>query len=154
MRISITVALLIASLAFALPGFAAKTPQESAIAARQGLMHLRAFNLGPLIGMIKRDIPYDAEQASIAANNLKTLLAMDMRAAWMEGTSHEAYPDKTDALPAIWAADSDFAQHGEEFADAVKRLAAVAGDGLDTMAPAAKKLAQSCKGCHDDYRAD
>lgn len=154
MRIIVTLVLLITGLSFALPSFAAKTPEESAMAARQGLMHIRAFNLGPLIGMIKGDIPYDAEQASTLANNLKTMLALNMRSAWMEGTSNKAYPDKTDALPGIWASDSKFGEHGKDFAQAVNRLADAAGFGLDAMAPAAKKLAQTCKACHDDYRAD
>lgn len=132
----------------------ADSPEERAIDARQGMMHMRAFNLAPLIGMLKGDIPYDADRASTLANNLKAMLDMDMSSAWMKGTSNENYADETRALASIWAADSEFGKHGQQFAKAVKRLASVAGDGREAMAPAVKNLAQACKGCHDDYREE
>src|SRR5699024_2939031 len=99
-------------------------------------------------------IPYDADQAGQLAANLQALLNVDMRSAWMQGTANDDYPDATDALPAIWAGDSDFAGHHQKLVDAVAKLTQVAGDGLDALAPATKAVAQSRKGCHDDYRAD
>lgn len=138
----------------ALPVFAADSPEERAIDARQGMMHIRAFNVAPLIGMLKGDIPYDAARASKLANNLKAMLEMDMGGAWVKGTSNKAYPDDTEALPAIWSADSEFSDRGQAYAKAVMELAAVAGNGRNALAPATKDLAQSCKSCHDDYRED
>lgn len=153
MRLVAVLTLWVVSLSIALPALAA-SPQERAIDARQGMMHVRAFNLAPLIGMLKGDISYDAERASTLAHNLKAMLDMDMRSAWMKGTSTDTYPDDTEALPAIWAPDSEFADHGQAFAKAVTQLAAVAGDGMDAMAPATKDVAHACKACHDDYRED
>lgn len=154
MRLVATLALLIAALALAMPVGAADTPEERAINARQGVMHLRVFNLAPLVAMIKGDMPYDAEKARTLANNLRAMLNMDVSSAWMKGTSNEQYPDKTRALPAIWAPDSEFAERGKAYAEAVNKLAGVAGDGLDALAPAVKDLAQACKACHDDYREE
>lgn len=154
MRLVATLTLLIASMAVMLPTFAASSPEENAIEARQGMMHLRAFNLGPLVGMLKGKIPYDAAQAKNLANNLSALLDVDMRSAWMPGTSNKAYPDATEALPGIWAADSKLVEHHQALVDAVAKLAPVAGDGMEALAPAVKNVAQSCKGCHDDYKAD
>lgn len=154
MRYVATLTLLITSLSLAVPVSAADSPEEMAINARQGIMHLRVYNLAPLVAMIKGEMPYDAEQASTLADNLEVMLNMDMTGAWMQGTSNAQYPDKTRALPAIWAPDSEFAQRGKNFAQAVNQLAAVAGDGLDALAPAVKDLAQACKACHDDYREE
>src|SRR5699024_348832 len=154
MRPTVTFTVLIAALLLAMPAFAADSPEGRAIEARQGLMHVRAFNLAPLIGMLKGEIPYDAEQASKLANNLKVMLDMDMAGAWMKGTSNEEYPDDTEALPGIWAADSEMADRGQAYAEAVQQLVTVAGDGREAFAPAVKDLAQACKACHDDYRED
>lgn len=154
MRLVATLPLLLASLLLPTVAFAADSPEERAIEARQSLMHLRAYNVGPLVAMLKGDIPYDADRASTLASNLKAMLAMDMSSAWMKGTSNKVYPDDTRALPGIWASDSEFAQRNRNFAEAVKKLAAVAGDGMGALAPAAKNLLQACKACHDDYREE
>lgn len=154
MRSVAALTLLIVGLSVAMPVSAADSPEERAINARQGVMHIRVFNVAPLFAMLKGDIPYDAEMASTLANNLKVMLKMEMGRAWMEGTSNEVYPEKTRALSSIWAADSEFSERAKAYAKAVKQLAKVAGDGLDALAPAAKDLVQACKSCHDDYREE
>ena len=52
-------------------------PMLKAIKARQAIMVLRSWNAGPLFGMAKGKIEYDAERATTLANNLKAELAMD-----------------------------------------------------------------------------
>jgi len=138
----------------ALPALAADSPEESAIKARQGHMEIRAFSLGPLVAMVKRDIEYDADMADRLANDLQAMLDMSWEPLWISQTSTDDFPDQTDALPAIWQADSEFTGHEQSYADAVNELAAVAADGLDALAPAVKDVAQACKACHDDYRED
>ncbi|HLQ85473.1 MAG TPA: cytochrome c [Salinisphaeraceae bacterium] len=154
MRMIATFTMLLASVLLALPAVAADTPEENAINGRQGEMLLRAYHLGALVAMVKKEVPYDAEHASRLANNLKLLQQMDLASMWMQGSSTDEYPDETRALPKIWAEDSDFAEHGEEIDQHINQLAEVAGNGLDELAPAVKDVAQSCKGCHDDYRAE
>lgn len=139
---------------FVAPYSLANDLEESAIDARQGEMQLRAFNAGPLIAMAKGDIAYDADTADKLANNLKVLLSLDNGRAWMQGTSNEDYPDKTEALPAIWEADSEIGDRGEQYVEAVKALAEVAGQGLDAMRPRVVDLGDACKACHDDYREE
>lgn len=116
--------LLVISLAFAVPAFAAKDdPNLKLIKARQGDMQIRAFSAGPLFGMAKGKIPYDAELAGKLANNLKTMLAVDMGRAWVKGTDNEAYPGKTTALPKIWSTYPEVADKGKAYAKAVNELA-------------------------------
>lgn len=154
MRIFSIPTLLLVSLSFMAPVSAAKDPEESAIDARQAEMQLRAFNAGPLIAMAKGDIPYDAEMASMLANNLKLLVSLDNGRAWMKGTSNEDYPGKTEALPAVWESGSEIGDRGKAFAKAVNELADTAGQGLDAMRPGVVNLGDACKACHDDYRED
>ena len=131
--------------------FAAKDPNEKAIKARQGEMQLRAFNAGPLFGMAKGKMEYDAELAQKLAGNLKLLLDLDMGRAWPQGSDNSAYPGKTTALPKIWETYPEIAEYGKKYKAAVSALAANAGT-LDGLKKNIGALGKSCKGCHDDFR--
>ena len=147
--------LLIIGLTFAAPTFAAeKDPNLKIIKARQSEMQLRSFNAGPLFGMAKGKIAYDAELAGKLANNLKTLLELDMGRAWEKGTDNKAYPGKTRALPKVWTTYPEISKKGKAYAKAVGELAAVAGNGLDALKGEVGALGKGCKGCHDDFREE
>lgn len=154
MRLVNKSALILAGLSLLTSVSIASEPEEDAIKARQAQMQLRSFNAGPLFAMVKGDIDYDAEMAGMLANNLKVMLSLDNGRAWIQGTSNEEYPEKTDALPAIWESGSEVGDRGKAYADAVTALADAAGQGLDALTPTVKDLGQACKGCHDDYRED
>ncbi len=115
-------------------------------------MEIRGYSAGPLFGMAKGKIPYDAEQAGKLANNLKVLLQLDMGGAWAQGTGKDKYPSKTHALPEIWSSYPKVAERGKEYAAAVNELAAVADKGLDQLRSKIGDLGEGCKGCHDDFR--
>lgn len=153
MRTAIILPLLIAGLGVAVPTLAADSPQESAIEARGGLMHIRAFNLGHLVAMVKKETDYDADAARTYAANLKLLNQLDMRSAWMSGTSVDEYMESR-AKPNIWTDGARFVDHARKETEAAEQLAEVAGNGLKALAPAVADLAQTCKNCHDDHRTD
>lgn len=152
MRIHSRLGLLLAGLALVATSHAAQDPNEKAIKARQGEMQLRAFNAGPLFGMAKGQIEYDAELAKKLAGNLKTLLDLDNGRAWAPGSHNEAYPGKTTALPKIWDTYPEIADYGKNYAKAVNELAAVAGNGRDSLRAKVGDLGKACKACHDDFR--
>lgn len=152
MKIATKIGLLLVAMALALPGFAAEDPNLKLLKARQGEMQLRSFNAGPLFGMAKGQIEYNAELASTLANNLKTQLSLDMGRAWKQGTDNEAYPGKTTALPKIWTTYPEISEYGKKYKSAVTDLAAVAGNGLDGLKDKVGALGKSCKGCHDEFR--
>lgn len=152
MKIVTRIGLLLVGLTLAAPGFAAKDPLEKAIKARQGEMQLRAFNAGPLFGMAKGKIEYDAELAAKLAGNLKLLLELDNGRAWAQGSDTDNYKGKTTALPKIWTTYPEIGEYGKKYAAAVNDLAAVAGNGVDGLKSAIGGLGKSCKGCHDEFR--
>ncbi len=152
MRFVFPCTLLAACVLITAPVLAKDSPEESAIEARQGLMHLQAYSLGPLIAMIKRDRDYDADVAQTMADNLQNLQNVDISRAWMKGTSTDDF-DETRALPELWKNTDDLAEKGKKSADAIAELAKVAGNGLREMTPKVKSVADTCKSCHDDYRA-
>lgn len=128
---------------------------EGAVKARQALMTVNSFNLGPLGAMAKGEMEYDAEIAATNAKNLEMLAKMNTGAMWPEGSDNAALgEDKTRALPAAWAADSKVMEKHQDWVDATTQLVAVAGDGLDAMKPAVAGVGKSCGGCHDLYRAE
>lgn len=152
MRHLTKICLTIIGLSLMIPAFAAKDPNLKAIKARQGVMQLRSFNAGPLFGMAKGKIEYDAELASMLANNLLLMTKMNNGRAWPKGSDNDAYFGETGALPEIWSTYPEIAEKGKAYVKAVTELAAVAGNGVDALRSKIGALGKGCKGCHDDFR--
>jgi cytochrome c556 len=152
MRNTTTICLAIIGLSLMIPAFAAKDPNLKAIKARQGVMQLRSFNAGPLFGMAKGKIEYDAELANMLANNLLMMTKINNGRTWPKGSDNAAYKGKTTALPEIWSTYPEVAEKGKAYVKAVTELAAVAGNGVDALKSKIGALGKGCKGCHDDFR--
>lgn len=131
-----------------------KDPMQKAIKARNAEMDLRSWNAGPLFGMAKGKIEYDAELAATLANNLLIMTTVKNGRMWPQGSGNDAYPDDTRALPEIWSTYPEIAEKGKTYVEAVTALAEVAGTGLDGLRSKIGDVGQSCKGCHDDFRAE
>ncbi len=144
--------LLVSGLLLTQPAFTDnKDPNLGYIKARQADMQLRKFNAGPLFAMAKGDMDYDAAMAGKLADNLKTLLSLDMSRAWATGTDSDAY-EESDSKKAIWDTYPEIGNYGKKYAAAVRELADVAGNGLDAMKPKAQAVGKTCKACHDEFR--
>lgn len=132
---------------------AAADPLEDAVQARRGYFRMLALNTGPLAAMAKAETPYEAEAAATYAGNLALLGQMDLGHLLPEGTDNGAMAGKTRALPVIWTDPEDAAAKHAAFTKASAALAEAAPNGLDALRGAMGALGQSCKGCHDTYRA-
>ncbi len=128
-------------------------PVENAITARRAFFQVVKFNAGPLFGMAKGNVAYDAKKAQMLANNLKALASMQNGAMWAKGSDNVAMKGKTRALPAIWEAGSKIGETSAAWRAAIDKVASVAGNGLDALKPAVADLGKSCGGCHKPYRA-
>jgi cytochrome c556 len=144
--------LLVIGITLSATAYSANDPLKSAIKARQGEMQLRSFNLGPLFGMAKGKIDYDAEMAKTLAGNLKLMLDLDNGRAWAQGSDNEKYAGETTALPKIWTTYPEISEYGKKYVMAVNELVAVAGDGQDALKSKIGAVGKSCKGCHDEFR--
>lgn len=136
-------------------GFASDDgPHDKAIKARQALMQLYSFNLGILGGMAKGKIDYDAEAASVAADNLLAAVSMNQSAMWPAGSHNgDDANRKNRALPAIWDTYPKIAEASKAMDEAAAAMQAAAGNGLGELKGAMGAVGKSCKGCHDDFRA-
>ncbi len=154
MRHITIICLAIIGFSLTIPAFAAKDPNLKLIKARQGEMQLKLFNAGPLFGMAKGKIEYNAELAAMLANNLLLQTRLDMGRACAKGTDNDEYFGETAALPEIWSTYPEIAEKGKAYVKAVNELAPVAGNGLDALKSKISALGKGCKGCHDDFREE
>ncbi len=139
--------------AFALPTLAIADPIDDAIDARQGYYQVVKHNAGMLFGMAQGKIDYDAAKAASAAADLQTLANLNNGGMWPMGSSKLDKPGKTRALPVIWETYPAIAEKSNAFKAATATLAGSAGNGLDALRADIGALGNSCKGCHDTYRA-
>ena len=133
----------------------AADPAEKALSVRKGFMQVMSFNAGPLFGVLKGKVDYDAKTAKLLAGNLLLMSQMQNGAAmWPKGsdTSNPALKDKTTATSAIWAPGTKFGEQWGAWRKAVAELAAVAGDGKDALSAKMKVLGGTCSACHKAHR--
>ncbi len=135
------------------PTYADDDAIDSAIKARRGLMQLHSHYAGPLFGMAKGDIDYDAALAANLAENLNAVVNLSMARMWPPESDNESREGDTRAQPNIWEEGSDIGDKSQAMKDAALAATLVAGDGLDALKGAVGDIGQACKGCHDDFRA-
>jgi len=136
------------------PTFALSQDQGSkAMSARQGFMQVVVWEAGPLFGMAKGDVPYDAEVAAANADNLNALVQYGVDRLFIPGTSKSERPGDTRALMSIWNQPAEFAAAYGDMQAATAALAAEVGNGQDALAAAVGNLGKSCGTCHETFQA-
>lgn len=149
-----TKTMLAAGLAFAVgaasaTGALAQLKPEETLKMRQGLMQAVKMQAGPMLGFAqgKNDLPGDA------ATRAEHLVALAKLApsAWAKGS--ENIPGNNTKAPAYGS--EKFAKGWEMLAEASLKLAEVARAGDPAIIKAAAgEVGKTCKGCHDDFKAE
>ena len=62
---------------------------DKAVKARRAYYQVVLSNAGPLFGMLKGQVAYDADKAQTHANNLKSLTEMKNGHMWPKGSDNE-----------------------------------------------------------------
>ena len=134
----------------------APTPQqlaENATETRQAVFKLLYFNLGPIVGMARGSVEFDAATAERNARRIASLAPMipDVLAAM----DTREFDVETEALPVIWDDLDGFAEKTQGLVDAANTFAGVAagGDQAATLG-GLRALGGACGNCHDNYRVD
>ena len=130
------------------PVFAQAKP-EVLVKQRQAAMTLIGKYWGPTNAMAQGKAPYDANVAARNAGYLQTLAQMPWD-GFAESTKDT--PEKTRALPAIWAEPAKFKEAAERLQSATTKLAASAKDE-GAFKAAVGEVGKSCGGCHENFRA-
>lgn len=126
------------------------TDAKEAVEYRQNALSLMHANFAVMGDMVKGDIEYDADIFHQRATDFSKLAGIPWPGFSVEG----AMPgNDTDALPAIWDNWDDFQERANELQRGADNLLVVSAErNFDTSGQALKDVAQTCKGCHDEYR--
>ncbi len=145
--------LVVAGLAVALGAGAAATAlaqvkPEVLVKQRQSAMTLVGKYFGPLGGMLKGAVPYDAAVVARNAGYLEVLAKMP----W-DGFAESTKGEKSRALPAIWTDGAKFKQAQDQMQTALANLVTVSKGGDEAKVKAAiGDVGKTCGGCHDNFR--
>ncbi len=132
-----------------------KGPHDAAIKGRQAMFQTYSFNMGILGAMAKEKTEYNADIASEAAANLMAAANFGQSSMWPAGSDSETEGNaKNRALSAIWETFPAIVEKSDALKKSSAVLAEQAGQGLAALQGAMGDVGASCKGCHDDYRAE
>lgn len=133
---------------------AQRSPEDiakSAIETRQGLFKVMSSVFGPVGGMMRNQVPFDAAVAEKAGARIATLggIAPDL----FQNDTRKFTSIKTTALDGIWNSLPDFKTKADDLVKAANELSAAAksGDKAATL-KAAGAVGKACGSCHDSYR--
>lgn len=141
-------ALALASGAGAMGVAYAQVKPEVLVKQRQAAMTLQGKYIGPLVGMMKGSVPFNAD---VAARNAVFLDALSQM-AW-DGFAESTKGEKSRTLPAVWSDAGKFKQSQDQFRTAVNGLVtATKGGNEAAVKTATGEVLKSCNSCHDDFR--
>ena len=122
---------------------------QKAIEARQGLLKVVGHYFGPIVGMARGQVPFDADLARANANKIAQLspmipdvFALDTRASGVA----------SDGLDGIWDDMADFNSKAQAATEGALALAAASSEGQAAFLKAVGGMGSACKGCHEEYR--
>jgi cytochrome c556 len=139
----------VAGLATALPAAAQFQKPEDAVKYRKAGMTLMAAHFGRVGAMAQGKVPFDGAAATANADLVATLSRLPF-AGFVEGT---AGTEKGTPKATVWTERAKFDEGAKKMQDEVARLAVAAkANNPDQLKAAFGKAAETCKGCHDNYR--
>lgn len=149
MKTALSFVLAAAAITLSAPASAQFAKPEDAIKYRKSALTVMAAHFGRLGAMATGKAPFDAKAA---AENADVVVAMSKLpwAAFGPGTD----TGETKAKPEIWKEPAKFKAAADKMqAETVKLAAAAKTGNLDNLKAAFGPAADTCKGCHDDFRA-
>ena len=123
---------------------------DKAVEYRQKALSVMQQNFAAMAELVKGEVDYDAQVFTNRANDFEKLAGIPWSGFAVEG----AMPgDNSDALTAIWDNWEDFQERSNDLQQYAAKLASAAESGsMDNIKPVFMDTAQTCKGCHDEYK--
>ena len=119
---------------------------------RQSLFQLVRSNMGPLGGMARGQIPFDA---AVMEKNGMRMEQLGLMMADYLAVDTRKYKVDTEALDKIWENHDEFGTRIQDFISATQNLQTVAKAGDESKFKAAiGGVGRTCKGCHDNFKAE
>lgn len=122
---------------------------QTAIDTRQGLLKVVASYFGPIVGMARGQIPFDAAVVEKNAGKIAQLTPM-LEDVFAKDTRESGL--QSGAKDGIWEDMADFKSKASTTTERAIALAAAASQGKGPTMKAFGALGGSCKNCHESYR--
>ncbi|RUO73361.1 c-type cytochrome [Idiomarina ramblicola] len=123
---------------------------DKAVEYRQKALSVMKENFSAMAAMVKGEVEYNADFFQRRAGDFEKMSGIPWSGFAVEG----AMPgNNSDALTAIWDNWEDFQQRANDLQEYAAKLAEVSQQGsLDSIKPVFMDTAETCKGCHDEYK--
>lgn len=119
---------------------------------RKANFTLLGHNMGPLGGMLKGKVPFNAEVVKEKSTNINQLAKMIADTSKVDTSKFNV---ETEALPAIWKDKDDYAEKIKALVLASERVSKIALTGSEAdVKKALGKMGKTCGSCHDSYKKD
>ncbi|MFO1408570.1 MAG: cytochrome c [Steroidobacteraceae bacterium] len=124
---------------------------DQLVTYRKALYQAVAWNVRPMGGMASGKVPFDAKEFAQRATNVAELTPMLAESFQPDSRQASSTKLKSDA----WANKADFDSKLKALVDSSAALAATAkGTDAEATKKAFFALTDTCKSCHDKYKAD
>ena len=151
MKFAISLVLAAAVVGIAMPASAQFAKPEDAVKYRQSALFVMSQHFGRIGAMVNGRVPYDAAAAVQNAEVVADMAKLPW-AGFGPGTD-KVTPSRAKAE--IWSEQAKFKEHNEKLVgETGKLLAAAKTNSMDNLKVAFSSTANTCKGCHDNYRRD
>jgi len=117
---------------------------------RQSWYAMVATNFGPMVAMVKGEMPWDERRMAGYADQLAALATLDILRGFKDGSDQGT----TRAKPEIWENKADFESKMKDLKSEIAKLQTVANAGdRKAIAQQVAATGEACKACHDEYKA-
>ena len=124
-------------------------PNVVATETRQGLLKMVRMYFGPIYGMVRGQIDFNADVVAHNATQISHLTNMIPDAFRVNTAAADV---QTEALDHIWDNKADFDSKAATVSERALALAAAAPEGLEAVQEGFGAMGGACKACHDEYR--
>ncbi|WP_448564730.1 c-type cytochrome [Thalassotalea ganghwensis] len=152
--IGFTIATAIAASSMSVAAQTAKSEKQAqkATELRQAIFKILGANMGPLGGMARGKVPFDAEKVAVNAERINQISKMVVDYTTTDTSSFNV---STEALDKVWQDRSAFEKRAQDLTIASANLQKVASSGDEAaIKEAIAGVGKTCGGCHDDFKKD
>jgi cytochrome c556 len=150
--ISAAIAALVSSTSAFAQSAANEKHAQWATKVRTANFTLLGHNMGPIGGMLKGKVPFNAEVVAAKATTINQLANMIADTSKIDTSQFKV---ETESLDKIWSNQEDYAKKIDALVTASAKVSEIALTApKDEVMKAMGKMGNSCGSCHDSYKKD